>query len=239
MKKRAIIIGATSGIGKELAKILSRNNYIVGLAGRRIHLLDDLKKELPNNSFIKYIDVSKTDNGINQFKELISEMGHVDLVVISSGVGFINHDLEWSQEKETIDVNVSGFAAMANVAMHHFLSKGSGHLVGISSIAAIRGDDSAPAYNASKAFISNYMEGLRKKISKSGVTIVITDIQPGFVDTAMAKDDGLFWVASPQKAAQQIYNAIGKKRRHAYVTKRWRVIGWLMKTLPEFIYNRI
>jgi len=238
MTKKAIIIGATSGIGKELAKILSLNDYTVGLTGRRIHLLNELKKELPK-TFIKSIDVSKTSEAMNQLNELISEMNGVDLVIISSGVGFINHDLHWAQEKETIDVNVSGFAAMSNVAMHHFLSKGSGHLVGISSIAAIRGDGDAPAYNASKAFVSNYMEGLRKKVAKLGLSITVTDIQPGFVDTAMAKGDGLFWVASPQKAAQQIYNAIERKKKHAYITKRWRLIGWLIKTVPEFIYNRI
>jgi len=122
------------------------------------------------SGFIKAIDVSRTSEAINQFKDLISEMNGVDLVVISSGVGFVNHDLQWAQEKETIDVNVSGFTAMSNVAMHHFLSKGSGHLVGISSIVAIRGDGDAPAYNASKAFISNYMAGLRKKVSKNGST---------------------------------------------------------------------
>lgn len=101
----------------------------------------------------------------------LSEMKGVDVVVISSGVGFINHDLQWSREKEAIDINVSGFVAMANVAMQHFLSKGSGYLVGISSIASIRGDCDVPAYNASKAFVSNYMEGLRKKVSKLGVPI--------------------------------------------------------------------
>ncbi len=141
--------------------------------------------------------------------------------------------------KKTIDVNVSGFAAMANVAMKHFLSKGSGHLVGISSIAAIRGDDSAPAYNASKAFVPNYLIGLRKKISKARLPIVITDVRPGFVDTAMAQGDGLFWVAPPQKAAQQIFAAIEKKKKHVYVTKRWKLIGWMMKIVPDFIYNRI
>ncbi len=239
MAKKAIIIGATSGIGKELAKVVSQNNYIVGLLGRRTQLLDELKEELPGNSFTKYIDVAKPDEAMNQLKDLILEMSDVDLIVISSGIGFINHDLNWVQEKETIDVNVSGFAIMANVAIHHFLSKGSGHLVGISSIAAIRGDDSAPAYSASKAFISNYLAGLRKKISKAGLPIVVTDVQPGFVDTAMAKGDGLFWVASPQKAAQQIYKAIKKKKKHVYVTKRWKLIGWLMKTMPEFIYNRM
>lgn len=236
--KKAIIIGATSGIGKELAGVLSQNGYIVGSVGRRTHLLNEFKIEFPD-SFIKSIDVSKTSEAINQFKELISEMNGVDLVVISSGVGFIDHNLQWSQEKETIDVNVSGFTAMANVAMHHFLSKGSGHLVSISSIAAIRGDGDSPAYSASKAFVSNYMTGLRKKVFKARETIVLTDIQPGFVDTKMAKGEGLFWVASPKKAAQQIYNAIKKKKKHAYITKRWRIIGWLMKVLPELIYNRL
>jgi len=239
MTKKAIVIGATSGIGKELAKIFSQNDHIVGFAGRRTHLLDELKNELPNNSFAKHIDISQTDKAIKQLEELIAEMEGVDIIVISSGVGYVNKDLQWSPEKETIDVNVSGFSAMANVAIHHFLSKGSGHLVGISSIAALRGDGDAPAYNASKAFVSNYMEGLRKKIVKLGLSITITDIQPGFVDTAMAKGDGLFWVASPSKAAQQIYNAIEKKRKHAYITKRWRLMGWLMKVMPEFIYNRI
>ena len=237
--KKVIIIGATSGIGKELANIFLQNGYVVGLAGRRSHLLDELKKNNPDHSFIKQIDLSLIDEAMNQLRELITEMEGVDIIVINSGVGFINKDLQWSQEKETIDVNVSGFAAMANVAIHHFLSKGSGHLVSISSIAALRGDGDAPAYNASKAFISNYMEGLRKKVAQAVLSIMVTDIQPGFVDTAMAKGDGLFWVASPRKAAQQIYNAIEKKKKHAYITKRWRIIGWLIKVMPEFIYNRI
>lgn len=239
MRKKAIVIGATSGIGKELARIFSQRGYIVGLAGRRTHLLDGLKNELPDNSFAKHIDISQPDKAINQLEDLIAEMEGVDIIVISSGVGYVNKDLQWFPEKETIDVNVSGFSAMANVAMHHFLSKGSGHLVGISSIAALRGDSDAPAYNASKAFVSNYMEGLRKKVVKLRSSVTVTDIQPGFVDTAMAKGDGLFWVASPPKAAQQIYNAIEKKRKHAYITKRWRLIGWLMKAMPEYIYNKI
>jgi short-subunit dehydrogenase len=237
--KNTIIIGATSGIGKELAKTFLQNGYTVGLAGRRIHLLDDIKKYNPNRSFIKHIDLSQIDKAINQLEELISKMGGVNIVVISSGVGFINKDLHWDQEKETIDINVFGFVAMANVAMHHFLQKRSGHLIGISSIAALRGDGDAPAYNASKAFISNYMAGLRKKNTKLGFAISVTDIRPGFVNTAMAKGDGLFWVASQEKAALQIYNVIKRKKKLAYITKRWQIIGWLMKVLPESIYNKL
>jgi len=119
-------------------------------------------------------------------------MGGADLVVISSGIGHLNPSLSWEPEKETADVKVTGFMAMANAAMGHFLEKSSGHLVGISSIAALRGDGDAPAYNSSKAFVSNYLEGLRKKVTKSDASIAITDIQPGFVNTAMAKGEGLF-----------------------------------------------
>ncbi|MGA1874983.1 MAG: SDR family NAD(P)-dependent oxidoreductase [bacterium] len=237
--KKAIVIGATSGIGLELAKILSHHEYVVGLAGRRIHLLEQIKRELPNHSYTRYIDVSRFDEAMDQLKGLMAEMEGVDLVVISSGIGFINPDLQWLQEKETIEVNVSGFAAMANVAIHHFLLRGSGHLVGISSIAALRGHGDNPAYNASKAFISNYLEGLGHKMAKTGLPIFVTDIQPGFVDTAMAKGEGLFWVAPPRKAARQIYEAIRKRRNHAYITRRWRLIAWLLKAMPDFIYHRL
>jgi short-subunit dehydrogenase len=237
--KRAIVIGASSGIGKELAIILSRNGYIVGLVGRRLHLLEELKSKLSNPAFIMQIDISDDLKAIDLLEDLIEELGGVDLVVISAGTGFINSDLNWADEKKTIDVNVLGFAAMANVAYRHFEKVSRGHLVGISSVAAIRGSSEAPAYNASKAFISNYLEGLRIRALKAGLPITVTDIKPGFVDTAMAKGEGLFWVAPQQKAAQQIYEAIQSKARHAYVTKRWALIGWLLRVLPGFLYAKL
>lgn len=128
---------------------------------------------------------------------------------------------------------------MANLAMHYFNEKGFGHFVSISSIAAIRGNDAAPAYNASKAFMTHYMEGLRKRCVKSGKPIYITDILPGFVDTEMARGEKLFWVATPKKAAAQIYDAIVRKKKMAYVTKRWRLIAWLLKIVPDCIYNKL
>lgn len=236
---KAIIIGASSGIGKELAKILDTHQYHIGIAGRRLNLLKELQNELQNESYIKEIDVSNSTSAQEKFKELINQMGRVDLIVISAGIGYINPELHWEQEKETIATNVVGFSAIANVAYNYFKQKGWGHLVAISSIAALRGSADAPAYNASKAFISNYLEGLRQKAVKEGLPITITDIQPGFVDTAMAKGDKLFWVSSPQKAAYQIFCAIKKKKSHIYVTKRWKVIAWVLKILPDIIYNRI
>jgi short-subunit dehydrogenase len=237
--KRVIIVGATSGIGRELAKVLSQDGYMLGLTGRRSDLLDSLQLELRTASHTKQMDVSHAVDAIQRLEDLIAQLGGLDLLVISAGVGFINGELEWAKEEETIDVNVTGFTAIANVGIRHFIRQASGHLVAISSIAALRGNGAAPAYNASKAFVSNYMEGLRHKVSKLKLPIIVTDLQPGFVATAMAKGEGLFWVATPEKAARQIHAAIRQKKTHAYVTKRWRIIAWLFKALPDRLYHRL
>lgn len=237
--KKAIIIGASSGIGKSIAKILAEDGYLVGLAARRLVLLLELQQEIGGKALVKQIDVSNTREAMLRLSKLIEEMDGVDLVIISAGTGTINPMLDWDPENETIAVNVAGFSAIANVAMHYFLEKGAGHLVNISSIAALRGSPSAPAYNASKAFESNYMEGIRQKVAKTGLPIPITDIQPGFVDTAMAQGEGLFWVASPEEAAKQIYRAIRAKKKHAYVTRRWGLIAWLFKLAPDWVLQRL
>ena len=235
--KKAIIIGATSGIGRELAKVLSADGYIVGLTGRRLHLLEQLEEELPNQAYIRWMDVSD-ESASNDLQMLIDEMQGVDLVILNAGTGSIDPSLPWEKEKVTIETNVLGFAALANVAYHHFNQKGSGHLVGVSSISGIRGGGGAPAYSASKAFVSNYLQGLRYIVEKSGKNITVTDIQPGFVDTAMAQGDHVFWSAPTQKAAAQIYRAIRKKKNHAYITKRWRLIAWALKVMPDGCYNK-
>lgn len=237
--KKAIIIGASSGIGKELAKILSEDGYSLGLAARRVELLKALQGELKTDSMIKPIDLAQPGEAIKELNELIQTMGNVDLLIISSGTGHLNPELDWDKEKATLDVNVTGFAAAANVALKYFLEQGRGHLVGISSIAALRGSRHAPAYNASKAFVSNYLEGLRSKVRKAKADIAITDIQPGLVDTAMAQGEGLFWVAPPEKAARQIYQKIKRRKTHAYITKRWGIIAVIMKYMPGWIYEKL
>lgn len=237
--KKAIVIGASSGIGRELVKILAEDGYEVGIVARRYDLLLTLQKEINTKSYVKQIDIACLPKAMSEIESLIEEMKGVDLFIINAGIGFINPDLDWQKEKETIEVNVMGFCAMANIAMKHFLSHGKGHLVGISSISALRGSGMAPAYNASKAFVSNYLEGMRQRVFNEKKEISITDIKPGFVDTAMAKGEGLFWVASPQKAARQIYRSITQKRYHAYITSRWRFIAWLLKIAPRGLYDRL
>lgn len=235
----AIIIGASSGIGRALAVDLSRHGYRVGAVARRTDLLTELQAELTGPCLIRSVDVSRPEQAMQSLQELIDELRDVELFIISAGTGFENAPLEWEPERATIAVNVLGFAGMVNVAVKHLEARGSGHLVGISSLAALRGNGIAPAYNASKAFVSNYLQGVRYRFAKLKLPVVVTDVQPGFVDTRMAGAERPFWVASPEKAARQITAAIRGRKRHVYVTRRWRIIAWLLRMVPDALYARI
>lgn len=233
---KAIVIGTSSGIGRALAKLLAANGYEVGLAGRRVELMEKLRAEIGAPTHLKAMDLTRPEEARRLLGELIEEMDDVELIVVNSGVG--HTDPPWEIELRIIQVNVTGFAAVANRAMAYFIERGSGHLVGISSIAALRGVRAA--YSASKAFDAIYLEGLRLKADRLGLDIHVTDVKPGFVDTELtAGRQDMFWVATPEQAARQIFTAIRKKKRHVYVTRRWRLMGWLMKALPYPIVSRV
>ncbi len=238
--KKAIVLGASSGIGMELARLLAGDGCMVGLAARRVDALDELARELGGGARVKRIDLAGPEEAARLLRGFIDELGGADLIVISSGVDRFTPALEWEPTREIIDVNVAGFTAVANEAYRYFESRGEGHLVGISSIAALRGNEGHPAYSASKAFVSNYMEGLRIKAMNAGLAITVTDIRPGNVDTPMSRgQEGLFWVAPPRKAAAQILEAIRKKKNIAYVTRRWRAVAHLMRILPVGIWRKL
>ena len=237
--KKVIIIGSTSGIGKVLSERFEANNYKVGITGRRDELLIELKDKNPDAYLTKVLDVTDTASSIQQLEELTNELGGLDLLVISSGIGELNEALDFEIEKQTIDTNIAGFTSIADWAFSYFEKQQAGHLVVISSIGGIRGSSQAPAYNASKAYQINYTEGLRQKAAKLKMPIFITDIRPGLVDTKMAKGEGLFWVMPLEKAVNQMYIAIIKKKKVVYVTKRWRMIAFVLKILPRGIYDKM
>lgn len=237
--KKAIIIGSTSGIGKSLSEILLRNGYAVGITGRREDLLLSIQEQYPDKVFYKQMDIQDLTRLELLCNELVQQLGGMDLLVIAAGIGEENKALNFEIENGVIKTNVQGFTCLVDWGMHYFNHQGHGHLVNISSIAGLRGNGLAPSYNASKAFQINYLEGLCLHVVKSKSTICVTDVRPGFVNTAMAKGDGLFWVAPVEKAAEQIYNAILLKKRVVYITKRWRLIGYLLKCLPYSILKRL
>lgn len=230
--KNALIIGATSGIGKELAKLLVTDYDKVLITGRREKLLEEIKATNPEKYVVKVHDVTDLNACEMLFSDLKNEFQTIDLIVYSSGVGDPNYQLEWEKELPTLQTNVISAVKIYGLAYNFFREQGYGHLAGISSIASIRGNRHVPAYFASKAFQANYLESLWMKGKRSKAEIYVTDIQPGFVDTSMAIGK-TFWMASAEKAAKQIYAAIKKKKKKAYITKRWGLVAFVLKRIPS------
>lgn len=246
--KKIIIIGATSGIGRALAKEYANAGHRVGITGRRAELLESFKREFDkfngssneSNTLVapECFDVTGKDN-ISHLQSLIGKLGGLDLLIYNSGFGDPSATLDWAIDKKTVDINVNGFIEIVNWSFHYFISQGSGHIAATSSIASNRGNSFAPAYSASKAFISCYLEGLYFKAKRMKSSVFITDIQPGFVKTKEINVKGQFWVIPVEKAVRQIAEAIEKKRFRVYVSKRWWLIAKLMRLVPRAIYKRI
>jgi short-subunit dehydrogenase len=237
--KKAIVVGATSGIGLAIAQLLTADQYLVGITGRRKDVLEELSTAFPGQYHTKSFDVTDTENIERHLNEIAGKLNGLDLLIICAGTGDINDSLDFKLEKQIIDTNVTGFTSIADWAYRYFKKQGSGHLAAISSVAGLRGSRQAPAYSASKSYQINYLEGLRQKSNKEKSGITVTDIRPGFVDTKMAKSPVKFWVAPVNKAAEEIYSAIKNKRKIAYITRRWRIIAWIVKLMPGNLYTRL
>ena len=246
--KKAIVVGASSGMGRQVAKLIANDGYEVGLVARRLPFLKSLQKEIPTKTYIKQIDVSEHETAMTLISELIEEMGGLDLIVItvSSFMDIMDDseealDLNWKSNKKTIDVDLAGFLAIATVAIAIFEKQKSGHLVGFSSIDGLRGNPLCPVYCGAKAFISTYMEGIRNKMLRNKIPVTVTEIIPGWVDNEKYKPSespDTYWVESTKKAAQEIYNAIKSKKKKAYISARWRLIAWSLALAPDWLYNQ-
>lgn len=234
-----IIIGATSGIGKALFEKYTTEGNRIGIVGRRTILLDELSKQYPGCTLTATADITKQDEVERAIHDFTKEFGHVDLAIVCSGTGEINPTLDYALERPTLNTNVIGWTFVIDTLFHLFEQQAHGHLVAITSAGGLRGEAMAPAYSATKAYQINYMEALRKKAFKAGGKVIVTDIRPGLVNTAMAKGEGLFWVMPVEKVASQICAAIRKRKSKVYVTKRWHVLAIINKNFPFTLYKRM
>ncbi|AFK05030.1 short-chain dehydrogenase/reductase SDR [Emticicia oligotrophica DSM 17448] len=236
---KIILIGATSGIGRSLAELYASQGHELVVTGRRVTLLEELKNQFPDKLIHPLeMDVAKIDDARKLMDSCEKLLGEIDLIIINAGVGYPKATYE--QEINTIDINVRGFVALAQWSYNYFAKKGRGQLVGVSSLASQTGSAYSPEYHASKAFMANYMSGLRMRSAKYNPNVYVTDIRPGYVDTPMTKQNkGMFWVATPEKAARQIANAIVSKRKVVYITKRYIIIATLLKILPEWLLSKL
>ena len=232
MGKNAIVFGATSGIGEALANLLVKEGYKVLITGRRIERLESIQALNPTQYVVKEHDITDINATNKIFEELPSIFEKIDLIIHNAGIAVPNFDLSWEKDLPTLETNVLGATKVYQLAYNYFKDQGYGHLVGVTSIASIRGNRQVAAYHASKAFQASYLESLWMKAKRTKkAKIDVTNILPGYVDTDIIISD-TFWMASVDKAVNQIYAAIKNKKRKAYITKRWRLIAFVLKIAP-------
>jgi len=243
--KRAIIVGASVGMGKELAKLLAQEGYIVGMTARRTELLEDIQKEIPTQTYISYMDVSNPDDAVLQLVDMIQEMGGLDLIVLAA-TGFWDCDFDdnnWKQSLPVLTVDVLGFFALARTALNFFESQGYGHVVGFSSIDGVRGVAGCPAYSASKAFCSRYLEAERNKYMQKNIPIFVTELCPGWInsraDIDFSQQAHAYWIETLDDAMNDIMEAIKNKEHVAYITKRWKKVAEFLAIIPTDLYNAL
>ena len=225
----AIILGASSGIGKEMALRLAKDGWRVGITGRREKLLDEIAGAFPDSILSSAFDADDVAALGGRLDELAERLGGVDLFVVSAGCGFINADLDPALELQTVATNVAAFTAAADWGYAYFKKRGRGQLAAITSVGGLIGEGAAPAYAASKAYQIMYLDGLRKRARKEKIDLCLTELRPGSVDTDMMKGDGHFWISSAARAAELACGAVLRKRKLQYGSRRWRGIGFILR----------
>lgn len=230
--KRAIVVGASSGIGMEVAKLLRENGWTVGVAARRIDKLSEF-------DFNAKIDVNDEDSE-SKLLDLIDRVGGMDLYFHCSGIGHQNRQLEEEIEVQTVKTNCLGFTRMVGAAYRYFSSHGGGHIAVISSIAGTKGLGPAPSYSASKSFQGIYIQALEQLSNRNHLNIRFTDIRPGFVATALI-DDGQSYplVLDKHFVAEDIVRSVIKQRHRRVIDWRWRVITRLWRLVPNIIWRHL
>ncbi len=242
MAKKAIIIGATSGIGLEVAQELTKRGWEVGVAGRRQEKLIELQRTNLNVVATQVIDVTAAD-ATERLMTLIGKTGGMDLYFHSSGVGWQNPGLDFDKELTTVATNAMGFTRMVNAVWHWFevRPEQTGHIAVISSIAGTKPLGAAPAYSATKRYINHYMECLEQLRRMQGFKhIYLSDIRPGFVRTALLSDGGNYpFQLDPHQVAVEIVD--GLERRKSIITVNWqyRILVFFWRLIPRWLWIRM
>lgn len=237
--KKAIVIGASSGIGHEVARLLIAQGWAVGVAARRIDKLTDLQEAAPERVVTARIDVTDEDADASLL-QLIERMGGLDLYFHAAGIGWKNPGLEADIELKTMQTNALGFTRMIGAAYRYFACNGGGHIACISSIAGTKGLGPAPAYSATKAMQNTYLQALEQLAASKHHNIHFTDIRPGFVDTPLlAGTSRLPMLMTTEKVAHSIIMAINNKRHICIIDTRWRILTFFWTLIPNWIWRRM
>ena len=232
--KRAIVVGASSGIGMEVARLLLQQGWTVGVAARRMELLQTI-----GQVEVVQIDVTAED-AAERLRELIARMGGMDLFFYASGIGKQNRELREDIELATMQTNGVGFTRMIGEAYRYFATQGEGHIAAITSIAGTKGLGPAPAYSATKAMQNVYLQALEQQAHARGLKIRFTDIRPGFVDTALLDGDFHYpMMLKPEKVAREIVRAINSRQHIRVIDWRYRLLTALWRRIPRCLWRNM
>ena len=233
-KKRAIVIGASSGIGREVARLLMAEGWTLGVAARRTDLLQTLC-----DVQVEQIDVT-SEKAPERLRALIDKVGGMDLFFYASGIGKQNRELVEGIEMATMQTNALGFTRMIGEAYRYFAQQGGGHIAAITSIAGTKGLGPAPAYSATKAMQNVYLQALEQQAHARGLKIRFTDIRPGFVDTALLAGDFRYpMMLKPERVANEIVQAINGRRHIRVIDWKYRLLTAVWRRIPRCIWRRM
>ena len=236
--RRIVIIGATSGIGLEIARCYIRKGWRIGIAGRREEALKKLQYSAPDQIEYETIDVTSED-AVQGLERLIEKIGGMDVFLLSSGIGSQNKTLDPVIELNTIRTNAEGFTRMLTAAFNYFKELREGHIAVISSIAGTKGLGAAPAYSATKRFQNHYVDALAQLAHIEKLDIKFTDIRPGFVATDLLKNRDYPLLMQADRVAFRIVKAIDKKQRISVIDNRYKLLVFVWKLIPRWIWERL
>ena len=239
--KVVCITGASSGIGRALAAAFAREGARVGLLARRGDRLHQLCEEIRaagGTAECAVADASERAATHDALRSLSARLGSCDILIANAGVGATNTatDLNVEAAEKVIRTNLIGPMYAFEAVLPEMLSRRTGHLVAVSSVAAFKGLPTAAAYCASKAGLNAYMESLR--ISLRSKKVAVTTICPGFVRTEMTEKQKMIWVLEPEVAAQKIVRAIKRRKKVYSFPKRMRGLIELTRWLPDRVLAR-
>ena len=246
-RRRGIIIGASEGLGAELARKLAQEGYLLALLARRKEKLDALCAEI-NSSFnerraLAYAhDVAEHDKVPGLLRKIVAELGGLDLVIYVAGVNYPPGGIDkfnFGNDRKMIEINLIGAMAWLHPISEMFQSAKAGQIVGIASVAGDRGRVGNPGYNTSKAGLATYLEALRNRLTRHGVHVLT--VKPGFLRTEMLKaaQGATPFAIEPSRAAADIVRAIHKRKQVIYTASIWRWIMLAIQHTPSVIFRRL
>lgn len=232
-------MGASSGMGREVSKLLLADGWHLGIAARRVERLRELEREFPGHIVVQQIDVTDA-RASQQLLELIDLVGGVDLYFHASGIGKQNMNLLEDIESQTVQTNGMGFARMVGTVYRYMAAHQGGHIAVISSIAGTKGLGAAPSYSATKAFQNTYIQALEQQANMRGLNISFTDIRPGFVDTPLLGDEKHYpMLLKPERVAEDIVKAIRRKKHVLVIDWRYRILTFFWRLIPNALWRRL